>query len=106
MPRSNKYIVENIAQLLKAARERKGLSQRALAAKAGIPQSHISKIESGAVDIRVSSLVSLALILELELALIPRQVAPVVKSIIHSATSEKPDSASRPVYSLEGDGDG
>ena len=54
------YATEHIAESLKAARERKGLSQRALSAKAGVPQSHISKIENGAVDLRLSSLVELA----------------------------------------------
>ena len=53
------YAIEHIARTIKAARETKGLSQRALSEKAGVPQSHISKIESGAVDLRVSSLVEL-----------------------------------------------
>jgi len=33
--------IEAIAQILKTARERRGLSQRALAAKPGVSQSHI-----------------------------------------------------------------
>ena len=44
------YESEKLAATLKAAREKKGLSQRALSAHAGVPQSHISKIESGAVN--------------------------------------------------------
>ena len=67
------YATEHIAESLKAARERKGLSQRALSAKAGVPQSHISKIERGAVDLRLSSLVELARVLDLELTLVPRK---------------------------------
>lgn len=76
------YATEHIAESLKAARERKGLSQRALSAKAGVPQSHISKIENGAVDLRLSSLVELARFLDLELALIPRKKLPAVRAII------------------------
>lgn len=60
----------------------RGLSQRALALKVGLPQSHISKIESGGVDIRLGSLIELARVLELELELVPRKAVPAVKSII------------------------
>ncbi len=76
------YATEHIAESLKAARERKGLSQRALSAKAGIPQSHISKIENGVVDLRLSSLVELARVLDLELTLIPRKKLSAVRAII------------------------
>jgi len=76
------YATEHIAESLKAARERKGLSQRALSAKAGVQQSHISKIESGAVDLRLSSLVELARVLDLELTLVPRKKLPAVRAII------------------------
>lgn len=76
------YATEHIAESLKAARERKGLSQRALGAKAGIPQSHISKIENGVVDLRISSLVELARVLDLELTLVPRKKLPAVRAII------------------------
>ena len=75
------YATEHIAESLKAARERKGLSQRALSAKAGVPQSHFSKIENGAVDLRLSSLVELARVLDLELTLVPRRKLPAVRAI-------------------------
>ncbi|XOV81746.1 MAG: helix-turn-helix domain-containing protein [bacterium] len=80
-------IVNEIVYTLKAAREAKGFSQRELAALADIPQSHISKIEKGSVDLRVSSLVELARALDLELALIPRKSMPAVKSIVRNITS-------------------
>jgi transcriptional regulator with XRE-family HTH domain len=78
------YSTEEIAKTLKEARKSKGLSQRELSVKSGVPQSHISKIESGAVDLRVSSLTSLARDLGLELALIPRKTVPAVNSIVRS----------------------
>ena len=64
------YATEYIARTLEVARERKDLSQRALGKLAGVPQRHISKIENGAVDLPLSTLVELVRILDLELALV------------------------------------
>ena len=44
------------ARLLRYARKRAGLSQRALAAKAGVPQSYVARVETSRVDPSVSSL--------------------------------------------------
>ena len=76
------YLNDKILKSLKQARKAKGLSQRELSAKSGVPQSHISKIENGAVDLRVSSLVALARTLDLELELVPRKTVPAVQSIV------------------------
>lgn len=83
------YLVENIAQELKAARNNKGLSQRELGAKVGIPQSHISKIENGAVDLKTSSLIELARALDLELMLVPRALIPAVQGLQRGLTSRE-----------------
>lgn len=104
------YLLEKIANRLKRVREEKGLSQRALAQLTGVPQSHISKIESGAVDIRLSSLVEIARALELELELVPRPALPAVQAIIRSGRNEMahgmPVTISRSHYQLEeGDDD-
>ena len=81
--------IAHIAEQLKQARQAKGLSQRALSAKAGIPQSHISKIESGAVNLQLSSLIELSRVLGLELMLVPQKAAPVAKSVVRSASPGK-----------------
>ena len=60
---------------------------RELSAKSGVPQSHISKIENGAVDLRTSSLVALARVLDLELELVSKKTVPAVKSIVRSSAS-------------------
>ena len=78
------YATEHIARLLKSARQARELSQRELSAKSGVPQSHISKIETGAVDLRVSSLIVLARVLDLELMLVPRKTVPAVNSLVRS----------------------
>ena len=97
------YATEHIANILRAARESKGLSQRELSAKSGVPQGHISKIENGAVDLRLSSLVELARVLDLELMLVPRKTVPAVQSIVRtsSRSSRRDDETARPAYSLD-----
>ena len=97
------YAIEPIAERLKEARERKGLSQRQLGKLVGVPQSHISKIESGAVDLRLSSLVELARALDLELTVVPRKSLSAVQSIARSGEAGSGDAPERAAYSLEDD---
>ena len=97
------YATEHVARTLRNAREARGMSQRTLSARAGIPQSHISKIENGAVDLRVSSLVELARVLDLDLVLVPRKAVSAVHAIVRRRDeSEK----ARPAYSLDDDDHG
>jgi transcriptional regulator with XRE-family HTH domain len=86
------YATTDITEQLKAAREARRLSQRELSELAGVPQSHISKIESGSVDLRVSSLIALARALGLELKLIPRNALPAVNTIVRGSegSTQKP----------------
>ena len=100
-------VVEEIAASLRAAREEKGLSQRALAARAGLPQGHISRIESGQVDLRVSSLAEIARALDQEVMLVPRRALPAVRSIVRgiSDTGSAKVDRPKPAYSLDGDDD-
>lgn len=96
------YLIQDISFRLKAARERKGLTQRALAKQAGVPQGHISRIENGTVDLRLSSLIALARVLDLELALVPRKALPAVQSIVrgieNSETSQKAHDMNEDIY--------
>ena len=79
-----RYATQDIIVALKSARTAKGLSQRALSKRTGVPQSHISKIESGATDIRLSSLTELARALDLDLRLVPRKAVPAVESVVRA----------------------
>ena len=97
------YSTQYISRKLKKTRESKGLSQRELSARSGVPQGHISKIESGSVDLRLSSLVTIARILDLELALIPRKHLAAINSIVGSANSNTNGKPPRPAYSLDDD---
>lgn len=97
------YSTEYISKQLKKSRESKGLSQRELSARSGVPQGHISKIENGSVDLRLSSLVSITRALDLELTLIPRKYLTAINSIVGSANSDTEGKPPRPAYSLNGD---
>lgn len=94
--------MEEIAEKLKKARKEKGLTQAALGKKMGLPQSHISQIEAGHVDLRVSSLEQMARLLDLEPMLIPRALTPAVRSII-SGRGESQKPAWQPDASPEGE---
>ena len=78
------YLIEDVVRSLKDARESKRLSQRALSKKVGLPQSHISKIENGAVDLQLSSLMELSRALDLEVMLVPRKLVSTVQGVVRS----------------------
>lgn len=91
--------IQHIAATLKAARVKKGLSQRALAARARMTQNHISRIENGEVDLQASSLIELSRVLEHEPMLIPVRFVPIVRNLI----SENPKKHQAPMYQLDED---
>lgn len=73
-----------IAELVAARRQAK-LSQRALGAKIGLAQSHVSKIERGTVDPQLSNLLEIARALGLELTLVPKRLVPAVRALSRPA---------------------
>lgn len=94
------YATDDLLGTLRTARTQAKLSQRALSARTGVPQSHISKIESGATDLRLSSLVELARALDYELVLVPRRLLPAVEAVVGKASSRR-STAPRPAYELD-----
>jgi transcriptional regulator with XRE-family HTH domain len=79
-----------IAASIRAARQAKALTQKELGQRVGLPQSHISKIEKGAVDLQLSSLIEIARALDLEVKLVPRKALPAVEGAVraHGTTVE------------------
>jgi len=101
MPKQIKSpLLKELGTSLRAAREAKALTQRDLAALVGTPQSHLSKIEQGAVDLQISSLAELARALDLELKLVPRQALPAIDGVIHSLTPRSEDAATSEAQAL------
>ena len=78
-----------IIQKLQQARKDKGLTQGELGTKIGLPQSHISQIEAGKVDLRISSLTEMAKLLDLEMMLVPRPLKPAIESMISGKKDER-----------------
>lgn len=76
--------IEEIATSIREARIAKALTQKELGQRVGLPQSHISKIEKGAVDLKLSSLVEIARALELEIMLVPRKALPAVEGTVRA----------------------
>ena len=78
-----------LANLQKTRRQRK-ISQQQLSQKLAIPQSYLSKIESGKVDTRLSNVTDLAHALGFELMLIPRHYVPAIQAILQGKSTARP----------------
>jgi transcriptional regulator with XRE-family HTH domain len=70
------------AVIIRAARRQAGLTQRGLAARAGMPQSTVARIESGAFKARAGTLERLLKALDLELVVEPRLGRGVDRSLV------------------------
>lgn len=75
-------MMEPLIRQLRETRKNKGMTQSELARLVGLPQSHISDIEQGKIDLRISTLIQMARILDHEIMLVPRQLNTYIKAII------------------------
>lgn len=81
--------MDDILEQLRQARRERGLKQSTLGTKLGLPQSHISKIERGGTDPRLSTVADMARLLDQELVLVPRRLVPAVKALIRGTEGEQ-----------------
>ena len=89
----------DLRKQIKQARTQRGWSQRQLGTAVGLPQSHISGIESGEVVPRFDTLLDLVRVLDLDLLVVPRSLIPAVQSLIRA--QKEPDSAEKPLYAVD-----
>jgi len=82
--------MSEVIKALKSARLEKKLKQSELGSKLGLPQSHISKIEQGVTDPRLSTVTDMARVLDQELVLVPRTMLRVIKAIIRGEDEPTP----------------
>jgi transcriptional regulator with XRE-family HTH domain len=87
-----------IIQAFRARRKALGLTQRETARRSGSKQYLVSRFESGQ-DLRLSTLLKLALALDLELLPVPREDAAKVQSLLQA--KREPPSSPKPPSLLE-----
>jgi transcriptional regulator with XRE-family HTH domain len=95
---------EAMRQELKEARRSRTWSQAELGRRVGLPQMHISGIESGKIVPRFDTLLDLVRVLGYDLLLVPRSLVPAVQGVIRD--ERRPDSGTteegeRPLYATD-----
>ncbi|MGB0935632.1 MAG: helix-turn-helix domain-containing protein [Alphaproteobacteria bacterium] len=80
----------SIGLALKKARKLAGISQNDLGQQLGVPQSHISVIETGKVDPRMSSVHELSSACNCQVMIIPNKFYGLVKNIIEEKDTNAP----------------
>ncbi len=96
---------EDMRRELKEARVGRGWSQRELGSRLGLPQMHISVIESGKIVPRYDTLLELVRILDRDLLMVPRALVPAVRSLIrdHFRQDQQSESEERALYAAHDD---
>lgn len=74
--------MEGLYQTLQKARSEKGLTQAQISELLEVGQSYLSQVERGKHDVKVSTLVEWARVLDLELMLVPRKHRQAVSYLI------------------------
>ncbi len=90
---------------LKEARKSRGWSQAELGRRAGLPQMHISGIESGKIVPRYDTLLDLVRVLDRDLLLVPRALVPAMQALIRDYQSPEgsryADDGEQPLYATD-----
>src|SRR5512143_532022 len=92
----------DLRQGLIGGRQR-GWSQAELGRRVGLPQMHISKIESGKVTPRFDTLLESVRVLDHDLILVPRDRIPVVRGFLASSPRERDAEEEQPLYAPDED---
>jgi transcriptional regulator with XRE-family HTH domain len=79
-----------LSELLREARHRAGMSQRALAERAGVPQSTVARIERRTIDPKTATLERLLRACDIEVALTPRLGQGIDRSQIRERLARSP----------------
>jgi len=90
---------------LKEARKSRGWSQAELGRRAGLPQMHISGIETGKIVPRFDTLLDLVRVLDRDLLLVPRALVPAMQALIRDYQSPEgsryADDGEEPLYATD-----
>jgi transcriptional regulator with XRE-family HTH domain len=100
---------EDVRRDLAAARQNRGWSQAEIGRRVGLPQVHISGIETGKVVPRFNTLLDLVRVLDYDLLLVPRSLVPAVQGMIRDQRlpdGNVTDQGERPLYATGGEHEG
>lgn len=78
---------------LASARQARGWSQAQLGARVGLPQAHISGIETGKVAPRFNTLLDIVRTLGFDLLLVPRALVPAVQAMVRDSARPDPEAS-------------
>jgi predicted transcriptional regulator len=81
--------ISTIVGVLSHRRVLLGLTQKEVAAQAGITQSYLSAVERGKLDVRLSTLQDIARALHSDIAVVPLEVLPVVQGMLGHNAGER-----------------
>lgn len=92
----------DLRQALREARLGRGWSQRKLGEYLGLPQMHISGIESGKIVPRFDTLLDYVRALDYDLLLIPRLLVPAVLALVreHQTSKQPTEEEDHPLYAV------
>jgi DNA-binding XRE family transcriptional regulator len=89
-------IPELLRRELITARRELGWTQAELGKRVGLPQEHISVIETGKVAPRFDTLLEIVRVLGRDLMLVPRPLVPAVRALVSGEAGDE-----RPMYGLD-----
>src|SRR3569833_1318342 len=84
---------ESMRSDLVQARRTRGWTQAELGRRVGLPQEHISVIETGKIVPRFDTLLEIVRVLDHDLMLVPRPLVPSVSALVRGETGDE-----RPLY--------
>lgn len=101
-PKRLNGLPETMREALIAARRERGWSQETLGKRLGLPQMHISGIETGKIVPRFDTLLDLVRALDRDLLMVPRAIVPTVQALVrdhlHPESIERAGEGERPLY--------
>ncbi len=99
-PARLKQLPEAFQSSLKVARLKRGWSQATLGKQSGLPQAHISGIETGKIVPRFDTLLDLVRVLGQDLLMVPRELLPAVQALIRDYQYQAENSRNEEAHSL------
>jgi len=94
---------EALRKELKQARLQRGWSQADLGSRIGLPQTHVSGIETGRIVPRFDTLLDLVRVLDRDLLMVPRALVPAVQALIRDYlhSGGRDEEGEQPLYAAD-----